>query len=45
MKRRTVKSRDFKLSLGFELHDLFNVEDQSVLKSTKDAFDKENMTT
>ena len=45
MKRRTVRSCDFKLSLGFKLHDLFNVEDQSVLKSTKDAFEEENMAT
>ena len=42
---QTVKSCDFKLSLVFKLHDLFNVEDQSVLKSTKDAFEEENMAT
>lgn len=43
MKRRTVKSYDFKLNLGFKLHALFNVEDQSVLKSAKDAFEEEHM--
>ena len=43
MKRRTVKSCDFKLNLGFKLHALFNVEDQSVLKSAKDAFEEEHM--
>ena len=43
MKCRTFKSCGFSLSLGFKLHDLFNVEEQSLLKSTKDTFKEENM--
>ena len=39
------KSCDIKLSIGFRLHDLFNVGEQSVLKSIKDAFEGENMPT
>ena len=45
MDRRTNESCNLKRNLGFNLHDVINTKEQSVLKSIKDTFDGEDMQT
>ena len=45
MNSRTDESRKFKKDLGFTLHDVINTKEQTVINSTKDAFEGENMQT
>ena len=42
---RTDKSCSFKRNLGFKLHDVINTKEQTVINSTKDAFEGEDMQT
>ena len=42
---RTTESCKFKRKLGFQLHDVINTKEQTVLESIKDAFEGENMQT
>ena len=42
---RTVESCSLKRNLGFNLHDVINTKEQTVLKSIKDAFEGEDMQT
>ena len=42
---RTDESCNFKRNLGFTLHDLINTKEQTVINSTKDASEGENMQT
>ena len=45
MDRRTNESCNLKRNLGFNLHDVINTKEQSVLKSIKDTFEGEDMQT
>ena len=45
MDRRTDKSCNLKRNLGFTLHDVINTKEQTVINSTKDEFEGENMQT
>ena len=40
---RTDESWSLKINLGFNLHDVINTKEQTVLRSTKDAFEGEDM--
>ena len=42
---RTDESCNLKRKLGFNLHDVINTKEQTVLKSLKDAFEGEDMKT
>ena len=42
---RTDESWSLKRNLGFNLHDVVNTKEQTVLKSIKDAFEGEDMQT
>ena len=42
---RTDESHNLKRNLGFKLHDAINTKEQTVLKSTKNAFEGEDMWT
>ena len=42
---RTVESCNFKRNLGFTLHDVINIKEQSVISAIKDAFEGEDMQT
>ena len=42
---RTNKSCSLKRNLGFNLHDVINTKEQTVLRSIKDAFKGEDMQT
>ena len=42
---RTDESCNLKINLGFRLHDVINIEEQTVSKSINDAFEGENMQT
>ena len=42
---RTPDSCKFKRNLGFKLHDVINCEEQTVLESIEDTFERENMQT
>ena len=42
---RTDQSCNFKRNLGFSLHDVINIKDQTAINSIKDAFEGENMQT
>ena len=43
MDRRTDKSCNLKRNLGYNLHDVINTKEQTVLKSIIDAFEGEGM--
>ena len=43
MDHRTGESCNPKTKLGFNLHDVINTKEQTVLKSIKDAFEGEDM--
>ena len=43
MDRRTDESCNLQRNLGFNLHDLINTKEQSVLQLIKDAFEGEDM--
>ena len=45
MDDRTDESCNLKRNLGFRLHDLINTKEQTLLKSSKDAFGGEDMQT
>ena len=45
MDRRTDKSCNLKRNLGYNLHDVINTKEQTVLKSIIDAFEGEYMQT
>ena len=45
MDYRTDESCSLKRNLGFNLHDVTNAKEQTVLKSIKDAFEGEDMQT
>ena len=45
MDRRTNESCNLKRNLGFNLHDVINTKEQSVLKSIKNTFEGEDMQT
>ena len=45
MNSRTDESCKFKRNLGFILHDVINIKEQTVINSIKDAFKGENMQT
>ena len=45
MNSRTDESCKFKKDLGFTLHGVINTKEQTVINSTKDAFEGENMQT
>ena len=45
MDRRTDKSCNVKRNLGFRLHDVINTKEETVLRSTKDTFQVENIQT
>ena len=45
MNSRTDESCNFKRNLGFTLHDVINTKEQTVINSTKDALEGENMQT
>ena len=40
---RTDESWSLKINLGFNLHDVINAKEQTVLRSTKDAFEGEDV--
>ena len=40
---RTVEACNFKRRLGFNLHDVINIKEQTIVGSIKDAFEGENM--
>ena len=42
---RTDESWNLERSLGFRLHDVINTKEQTVIKSIKDAFQREDMQT
>ena len=42
---RTPDSCKFKRNLGFKLHEVINCEEQTVLESIEDTFERENMQT
>ena len=41
----TTESCNFKRKLGFNLHDVINTQEKTVLKSIKEALDGKNMQT
>ena len=45
MDRKTDESCNLKRNLGFRLHNVINTKEQTVLPSTKDAFEGEDMQT
>ena len=42
---KTDESCNLKSNLGFRLHDVINTKEQTVLESTKSAFEEEDMET
>ena len=42
---RTDESCSLKRNLGFNLHDVINTKEQTILRSTKDAFEEEDIQT
>ena len=45
MNSRTDESWKFRRNLGFILHDVINIKEQTVINSIKNAFKGENMQT
>ena len=45
MNSKAVESCDLKRRLGFNLHDVINSKQQTVLRAIKDAFEGKNMQT
>ena len=45
MNCRTDESCNFKINLGFTLHDVINTKEQTAINSIKDTFEVEDMQT